>query len=94
MPMVIVAVPDPRAGQLKAEEKIKLIHQVRKGPTWWRMTLAARHLRDSTTPLNAIAGKVGYTSEYAFAHAFKREHGLAPGRYRQAHRNSQPDRGK
>jgi AraC-like DNA-binding protein len=29
---------------------------------------------------------VGYTSEYAFAHAFKRQHGQAPGQYRQTHR--------
>jgi len=50
--------------------------------TWWRMTLAARLLRDSDAPLAAIAGKVGYTSEFAFAHAFKREYGLAPGGFR------------
>lgn len=60
--------------------------------TWWRMTIAARHLCESGAPLSAIAGKVGYTSEYAFAHAFKRQHGLAPGRYRQTHttRQSEP----
>jgi AraC-like DNA-binding protein len=52
--------------------------------TWWRMTLAARLLRDSAAPLAAIAGKVGYTSEFAFAHAFKREYGLAPGGFRQS----------
>ncbi|ROT33260.1 AraC family transcriptional regulator [Micromonospora sp. HM5-17] len=50
--------------------------------TWWRMTLAARRLRDSDAPLAAVAREVGYTSEFAFAHAFKREYGLAPGRYR------------
>lgn len=50
--------------------------------TWWRMTLAARHLREADEPLNVIARKAGYTSEYAFAHAFKRHHGLAPGHYR------------
>jgi AraC-like DNA-binding protein len=50
--------------------------------TWWRMTLAARHLRESDEPLSVIARKAGYTSEYAFAHAFKRHHGLAPGHYR------------
>ncbi|MGW4114289.1 AraC family transcriptional regulator [Actinosynnema sp. NPDC004786] len=50
--------------------------------TWWRMTTAARLLRDTDAPLAAIAGRVGYTSEFAFAAAFKRAHGAAPGRYR------------
>ncbi|MCP3803212.1 AraC family transcriptional regulator [Allokutzneria sp. A3M-2-11 16] len=52
--------------------------------TWWRMTIAARLLRESDAPLNAVAGEVGYRSEFAFAAAFKREHGVAPGRYRRA----------
>lgn len=52
--------------------------------TWWRMTLAARLLRDSDAPLATVARKVGYTSEFAFAHAFKREHGLAPGGFRRS----------
>jgi AraC-like DNA-binding protein len=47
------------------------------------MTLAARQLRDSDRPVQAIAQGAGYASEFAFAKAFKREHGLAPGRYRQ-----------
>ena len=50
--------------------------------TWWRMTTAARLLRESDAPLSAIAADVGYTSEFAFAAAFKRRHGTAPGRYR------------
>lgn len=50
--------------------------------TWWRMTLAERMLRESDAPLSAVARQVGYTSEFAFAKAFKREHGMAPGRYR------------
>ncbi|GAA3398926.1 AraC family transcriptional regulator [Cryptosporangium minutisporangium] len=50
--------------------------------TWWRMTLAAQLLRDSDQPLLTVAQRTGYTSEYAFAKAFKREHGLSPGRYR------------
>lgn len=50
--------------------------------TWWRMTLAARLLRDSDAPLATVARKVGYTSEFAFAHAFKREYGSAPGGFR------------
>ncbi|HEX6358390.1 AraC family transcriptional regulator [Actinophytocola sp.] len=52
--------------------------------TWWRMTLAARMLRDTDAPLATVARKVGYTSEFAFAHAFKRELGLAPGGFRRS----------
>ncbi|SDQ72582.1 AraC family transcriptional regulator [Thermostaphylospora chromogena] len=52
--------------------------------TWWRLTLAARLLTDTDAPLAAIAKRVGYGSPYAFANAFKREYGLAPGRYRLA----------
>ncbi|WUH95182.1 AraC family transcriptional regulator [Streptomyces sp. NBC_00433] len=53
--------------------------------TWWRMTLAARLLATSALPLSSVAARVGYTSEFAFAHAFKRWCGLAPGRYRRVH---------
>lgn len=51
--------------------------------TWWRMTIAARLLRNSDAPLNSLAKQVGYTSEFAFAAAFKRQYSTAPGRYRQ-----------
>jgi AraC-like DNA-binding protein len=50
--------------------------------TWWRMTTAARLLRDSDAGLAEIAARVGYSSEYAFGTAFKRAYGTAPGRYR------------
>jgi AraC-like DNA-binding protein len=55
--------------------------------TWWRMTLAARLLRDSDAPLRVVARRVGYASEFAFAAAFKRRFGTAPGRYREAAAN-------
>jgi AraC-like DNA-binding protein len=50
--------------------------------TWWRMTTAARLLRTSDAPVHAIARRVGYTSPYAFTHAFKREYGTPPATYR------------
>lgn len=50
--------------------------------TRWRMLTAARLLRETDTPLAGVARKVGYQSEFAFAKAFKREYGLAPGQYR------------
>ncbi|MEE6257192.1 AraC family transcriptional regulator [Plantactinospora sonchi] len=52
--------------------------------TWWRMTLAARLLRESDVPLNVVAARVGYRSEFAFGTAFKRRYGTAPGRYRRS----------
>jgi AraC-like DNA-binding protein len=50
--------------------------------TWWRMTLAARQLLDTDAPLGTVATRAGYTSQFAFARAFKRAFGMAPGRYR------------
>jgi AraC-like DNA-binding protein len=52
--------------------------------TWWRMTTAARLLRETDSPLSTVAKQTGYTSEFAFARAFKREYGTAPGGYRRA----------
>ncbi|CAL9565641.1 AraC family transcriptional regulator [Streptomyces sp. enrichment culture] len=50
--------------------------------TWWRMTTAGRILREDDTPLRLVAQRAGYTSEFAFAKAFKRQFGVAPGQYR------------
>ncbi|WP_336206600.1 AraC family transcriptional regulator [Nonomuraea sp. LPB2021202275-12-8] len=50
--------------------------------TWWRLTVAAGLLRDSDAPLSEVAARIGYLSEFAFASAFKREYGIAPGKYR------------
>lgn len=50
--------------------------------TWWRMTTAARLLREGDQPLNAVAARVGYGSEFAFSAAFKRRFGVAPGTFR------------
>jgi AraC-like DNA-binding protein len=50
--------------------------------TWWRMTIAGRMLRNSDAPLSTIAKQAGYGSEFAFAAAFKRQYGTAPGKYR------------
>lgn len=54
--------------------------------TRWRMTTAARMLRESDAPLTTVAARTGYGSEFAFAKAFKREYGLAPGGYRRRNR--------
>jgi len=50
--------------------------------TNWRMALAREQLRDGDPVLAAVARSLGYASEYSFAAAFKRHHGVAPGRWR------------
>ncbi|WP_306322888.1 MULTISPECIES: AraC family transcriptional regulator [unclassified Streptomyces] len=50
--------------------------------TWWRMTRAATLLRTDAAPLESVARQVGYGSPYALSHAFRREFGVTPGRYR------------
>lgn len=52
------------------------------------MTLAAGLLRDPDHLLSDIAHAVGYSSAYAFANAFKRAYGVAPGRYRRGENGS------
>ncbi|MEV6674813.1 AraC family transcriptional regulator [Streptomyces sp. NPDC051162] len=56
--------------------------------TWWRLTLAAALLRDTPDPLSTIARSVGYGTPYAFSHAFSREFGTTPGRYRAERRDA------
>ncbi|MEV4799379.1 AraC family transcriptional regulator [Nonomuraea sp. NPDC049421] len=51
--------------------------------TWWRVIRAASLLRDTKDTLAAIAERVGYSSPYALSHAFEREFGTTPGRYRE-----------
>ncbi|GLX21554.1 MULTISPECIES: AraC family transcriptional regulator [Streptomyces] len=50
--------------------------------TWWRLNLAAGLLRGTEDPLAAVARRVGYGTPYALSHAFSREFGTTPGRYR------------
>ncbi|MEV6054583.1 AraC family transcriptional regulator [Streptomyces sp. NPDC052107] len=50
----------------------------------WRMSLAARALRQDSVPVAELARSVGYSSESAFSNAFKRTVGVAPRRYRES----------
>ena len=50
--------------------------------THWRMQLARTRLLETSEPLSAIAGSVGYQSEAAFSRAFKRMFGVPPGSVR------------
>jgi AraC-like DNA-binding protein len=49
--------------------------------TRWRMRLAEYALRRGDTPVTELARQLGYASESAFSHAFKRVVGLPPRRY-------------
>jgi AraC-like DNA-binding protein len=48
-----------------------------------RLHQGAQLLRETDAPLAAIARRVGYATEFAFAGAFRREFGISPGRFRQ-----------
>ncbi len=50
----------------------------------WRMHLAGRSLREEGKPVALIAQSLGYGSESAFSHAFKRVTGQSPKAYRGA----------
>jgi AraC-like DNA-binding protein len=50
--------------------------------TWWRMIIASHLLTTSDAPLRVVAQNGGYSSEFAFAAAFKRQFGISPGSYR------------
>ena len=48
----------------------------------WRMQVALGSLRDEKTTVAEVAARLGYSSEAAFARAFKRVIGVAPGAVR------------
>lgn len=50
--------------------------------TDWRMEVAAARLRDTQRSIAQVAGDLGYESEAGFTRAFKRAHGISPGRFR------------
>jgi AraC-like DNA-binding protein len=63
--------------------------------TRWRLTTAARVLRQQDVPLSTVARRIGYSSEFAFAKAFRREYGISPGAYRRTRgvTSRSPERG-
>ena len=56
--------------------------------TAWRMRLAQRALRDEDVNVAELATQLGYASESAFSHAFKREVGVGPRAYRRVERSN------
>ncbi|MEO6598277.1 MAG: AraC family transcriptional regulator [Polyangiaceae bacterium] len=55
-----------------------------------RLALAASLLETTDDSLAELALRVGYTSEFAFSRAFKRQHGVAPGSFRRLRRTLPP----
>lgn len=51
----------------------------------WRLQLATRVLQNPALTLSAVTEHVGYESVEAFSRAFRRQFGIAPGRYRRVH---------
>jgi AraC-like DNA-binding protein len=48
----------------------------------WRLGRGARLLRETDASLATIARQIGYSTEFAFSSAFRREYGVAPGKFR------------
>lgn len=48
----------------------------------WRLGRGARLLRETDATLATIARQVGYSTEFAFSGAFRREYGVSPGHFR------------
>ncbi|MFI5714768.1 AraC family transcriptional regulator [Nocardia sp. NPDC051750] len=82
------------AGVSRATLARRFVATIGEGPlsyvTRWRMILAAKRLRESADALSTVARTVGYGSEFAFAKAFKREFGIAPGQYRKETERAEP----
>lgn len=58
--------------------------------TDWRMQIARTRLLDTTDPVSAIAGDLGYQSEAAFCRAFKRTYDVSPGSVRRRAEKASP----
>jgi AraC-like DNA-binding protein len=56
----------------------------------WRMQRARGFLRAGGASVGQVAGRLGYRSEAAFSHAFRRRIGVPPGAYRRAHAAAGP----
>ncbi|HEY4453712.1 MAG TPA: AraC family transcriptional regulator [Pseudonocardiaceae bacterium] len=48
----------------------------------WRLGRGARLLREVDAPLATIARQIGYSTEFAFSTAFRREYGVSPSQFR------------
>jgi AraC-like DNA-binding protein len=60
----------------------------------WRMTTAAKLLRESDESIASVAERVGYANPVAFTKAFARIQGIGPGAYRRGQRHRPPRRAR
>jgi transcriptional regulator GlxA family with amidase domain len=74
------------AGLSRAAFARRFTHALGISPLRWlaehRLSLAKTLLAETDVPLSGIAADVGYQCEFAFAKAFKRVIGVAPGIFR------------
>ncbi len=81
-----------RAGMSRSSFAVKFKQTVGESPieylTRWRMMLAGDRLKNTGDPVSVIALALGYESESAFSHAFKRVMSCSP---RQYSRGKNPD---
>ncbi len=74
------------AGLSRAAFARRFTRELGVGPARWltehRLRIAQERLVETDLGLAAIASEIGYATEFAFAKAFKRMFGVAPGRFR------------
>ena len=77
-----VAALAARVGMSRSAFSARFARRVGKPPldylTSWRMLLARQLLREHATDIASVARDVGYLSQSAFSHAFKRTFGHSP----------------
>jgi transcriptional regulator GlxA family with amidase domain len=77
-----VAVLAAQVGMSRSAFAARFAERVGKPPldylTRWRMELARRMLREGRRDVAQVAAQVGYSSQSAFGHAFKRTFGHSP----------------
>ncbi|MCA9720208.1 MAG: AraC family transcriptional regulator [Myxococcales bacterium] len=85
-----------RAGQSRATFARRFVELVGETPIAyvrrWRMCLAAKLLCERDASLDELAARVGYETGAALSKAFRRVHGVAPGRYRERAASGEPTR--
>lgn len=81
-----------RVGMSRSAFAARFVERVGESPGQyllrWRMHLARQALRREPITLAEVAGRVGYSSEFAFSKAFKRVTGQSPDAWRREMRGS------
>jgi AraC-like DNA-binding protein len=84
------------AGMSRAAFSARFTTVVGQPPARYLTGLRMRHAEDAlartSAPVARIAADAGYRNEYAFATAFRRHHGIPPGRWRLEHAENRQHR--